>query len=293
MKQPTRLNYNSSAASLLAVAGLMATGVAPIWATPSISADFSTYVLGALNSQNGWAQVGTTNTMNPIQVIAATTTSPVTPQSIKLKGVASASVSYKDLPTAFNPATAVAGTTFYYVIDDFKVIQAYVSSTGAGSGVCALQANIGGTGTSLCRLFVRRYAGSSTNTTTFDLGINPGSTGSAVSYGTTAFANNTLYKIVVGYTANTGTGTDTIKVYVNPAGLNPSSWTPEVTQTLAADAVAMKSFVWQPGSPATGTNELTASRLMVGDTLSELLLPPAAPVSAAATNINPSGFTAN
>jgi autotransporter-associated beta strand protein len=291
MKQPTRLNYNSSAASLLAVAGLMAMGVAPLWATTSISANFTAYTLGGLATQDSWAQVtSATNTVNPIQVIAATSSAP---QSIKVKGVTNAAVAYRDLSPAFNPATAVAGTTFYYVIDDFKVIQAYVSSTGAGSGVCALQANIGGAGTSLCRLFVRRYAGSSTNTTTFDLGINPGSTGSAVSYGTTAFANNTLYKIVVGYTANTGTGTDTIKVYVNPAGLNPSSWTPEVTQTLAADAVAMKSFVWQPGSPATGTNELTASRLMVGDTLSELLLPPAAPVSAAATVINPSGFTAN
>ncbi|MBJ7425198.1 MAG: hypothetical protein JHD23_11990, partial [Akkermansiaceae bacterium] len=157
MKQPTRLNNNSSAASLLAVAGLMAMGVAPIWATTSISANFTAYNLGGLATQDSWAQVtSATNIASPIQVIAATSSAP---QSIKVKGVANAAVAYRDLSPAFNPATAASGTTFYYVIDDFKVIQAYLSSTGTGSGVCALQANVGGTGTSLCRLFVRRYAG--------------------------------------------------------------------------------------------------------------------------------------
>jgi autotransporter-associated beta strand protein len=290
MKQPTRLNYNSSAASLLAVAGLMAMGVAPIWATTSISANFTAYTLGGLATQDSWAQVtSATNTVNPIQVIAATSSAP---QSIKVKGVTNAAVAYRDLSPAFNPVGVTSTAKFYYVIENFRVLQALNSTTGTGSGVCALTTTAGGTGTYLTRLFVRRFQGTTANTTTFDLGLNPA--GAGVVYGATALAINTSYKIVVEYTANPTPTLDVVKVYVDPVGLDATAWTAEISQTIATDPTASaKSFVWTPGAVSNSTvNEFTASRLMVGDTLSELLAP-AAPVSAAATNINPSGFTAN
>ena len=290
MKQPTRLNNNSSAASLLAVAGLMAMGVAPIWATTSISANFTAYTLGGLATQDSWAQVtSATLIVNPIQVIAATSSAP---QSIKVKGVANAAVAYRDLSPVFNPVGVASTSKFYYVIENFRVLQALNSATGTGSGVCALTTTAGGTGTYLSRLYVRRYQGITTNTATFDLGLNPA--GAGVVYGATALAINTSYKIVVEYTANPTPTLDVVKVYVDPVGLDATAWTAEISQTIATDPTASaKSFVWTPGAVSNSTvNEFTASRLMVGDTLSELLAP-AAPVSAAATNINPSGFTAN
>ena len=275
MKQPTRLNNNSSAASLLAVAGLMAMGVAPIWATTSISANFTAYTLGGLATQDSWAQVtSATNIASPIQVIAATSSAP---QSIKVKGVANAAVAYRDLSPVFNPVGVASTAKFYYVIENFRVLQALNSTTGTGSGVCALTTTAGGTGTYLSRLYVRRYQGITTNTATFDLGLNPA--GAGVVYGATALAINTSYKIVVEYTANPTPTLDVVKVYVDPVGLDATAWTAEISQTIATDPTASaKSFVWTPGSTA-GTpptvNEFTASRLMVGDTLSELLAPAA------------------
>ena len=273
MKQPTRLNYNSSAASLLAVAGLMAMGVAPIWATTSISANFTAYNLGGLATQDSWAQVtSATNIASPIQVIAATSSAP---QSIKVKGVASAALAYRDLSPVFNPVGVASTSKFYYVIENFRVLQALNSTTGTGSGVCALTTTAGGTGTNLSRLYVRRYQGLTTNTTTFDLGLNPA--GAGVVYGATALAINTSYKIVVEYTANPTPTLDVVKVYVDPVGLDATAWTAEISQTIATDPTASaKSFVWTPGAVSNSTvNELTASRLMVGDTLSELLAPAA------------------
>jgi len=269
----------------------MAMGVAPIWATTSISANFTAYNVGGLATQDSWAQVtSASNIASPIQVIAATSSAP---QSIKVKSVANAAQAYRDLSPVFNPVGVASTAKFYYVIENFRVLQALNSTTGTGSGVCALTTTAGGTGTYLSRLYVRRYQGITTNTATFDLGLNPA--GAGVVYGATALAINTSYKIVVEYTANPTPTLDVVKVYVDPVGLDATAWTAEISQTIATDPTASaKSFVWTPGAVSNSTqNELTASRLMVGDTLSELLLPPAAPVSAAATVINPSGFTAN
>ena len=155
---------------LLVTSGILALGVSTASAASSFIADYTTFTLGGLATQNSWAQVtSATNTVNPIQVIAAV--SPV-PQSIKVKGVASAALAYRDLPTAFNPVGATSTATFYYVIENFRVLQALNSSTGTGSGVCALTTTLGGTGTYLSRLYVRRFQGSSANTATFDLGMN-------------------------------------------------------------------------------------------------------------------------
>ena len=274
---------------LLVTSGILALGVSTASAASSFIADYTTFTLGGLATQNSWAQVtSVTNTVNPIQVIAAV--SPV-PQSIKVKGVASAALAYRDLPTAFNPVGATSTATFYYVIENFRVLQALNSSTGTGSGVCALTTTLGGTGTYLSRLYVRRFQGSSANTATFDLGMNGGN--SAVTYGTTALNINTSYKIVVEYTANPTGTSDGVKVYVNPVGLNPANWTAEISQTFADPTASMKTFVWTPGAVSNSSvNEFTASKLLLGDTAADVLAP-AAPVSSVGTDIIAGGFTAN
>jgi autotransporter-associated beta strand protein len=276
---------------LLAVAGLLAGGSVSFGAV-AFDADFSTstYTLGTLNTQNSWAQIGTTATASPIQVIAA---SGVVPQSIRVTGVASAAQSYRDLPAPFNSTTVTEATTFYYVLENFKVIAAMNSTTFTGQGFCALTANAGGSGSTAARLHLRRYGGVTANTTTFDLGIS--ATGAAAVYGTTALSVGTLYKIVVAYTANPGTTKDVVKVYVNPIGLDPTSWSHEVTQTATTDPTAsFKSLQITPGAVSNNTKiDLTIGRIIVGDSPSDVLPPPVTPVVSEATGISASGFVAN
>jgi len=289
-----RQNKKTFLSLFLAVAGVLAAGSVS-FAAVAFDADFSTYTLGALNNQNSWAQVGTVNTVNPIQVIAA---SGGVPQSIKLKGVASASISYRDLPTAslFNPYGVTSQTTFYYVIENFRVIQAQNSTSSTGSGVCNFTATTGGTGTYLSRLFVRRFAGLTANTTTFDLGLS--ASGSTAVYGTTALSINTSYKIVVAYIANPTGTSDVVKVYVNPVGQDPTTWTPEVTQSAteptSATTSIFKSFILTPAAVSNSTiNEVTMGRIIFGDSVSDVLSVPPAPISSAATSSSVGGFTAN
>jgi len=258
----------------------------------AFDADFSTYTLGTLNTQNSWAQIGTTATASPIQVIAA---AGAVPQSIKFKGVASASQSYRDLPVAsqFNPVGATSQKTFYYVLENFRVLQALNSTTGTGSGVFAITTTAGGTGTYLSRLFVRRFAGSSLNTTTFDLGLSASGSSTAV-YGSTAFAINTSYKVVVAYVANPTGTSDVVNVYVNPVGQDPATWTPQVTQTLTDPTASMKSFIITPGAVSNSSqNEVTVGRIIVGDSTADVLPPPGAPNVSEAVGISTSGFVAN
>jgi autotransporter-associated beta strand protein len=278
---------------LLAVAGVLAGGSVGFGAV-AFDADFSIYATGLLNTQNSWAQLGA-NTVTPIQVIAA---AGAVPQSIKFKGIANAAQSYRDLPVAsqFNPVGATSQKTFFYVIENFRVLQAYNSSgtPGAGSGVCALTTTVGGTGTYLSRLYVRRYQGASANTSTFDLGLNAGNLG--ITYGASSLTVGTAYKIVVSYTANPSGTLDVGNIYVNPVGQDPTTWTPEISQTIATDPTAsMKSFVLTPGAVGTGPsqNEVTMGRILVGDSTADVLPLPAAPTSSAATAPSTGGFTAN
>ena len=256
----------------------------------AFDADFSTYTLGTLNEQNSWAQIGTTATASPIQVIAA---SGVVPQSIRVTGVASAANSYRNLPAPFNSTTVTEATTFYYVLENFKVIAALNSKTSTGQGFCAFTTTAGGTGSTAARLFLRRFGGVTANTTTFDLGVS--ASGATAVYGTTALAVGTLYKIVVAYTANPGSANDVVKVYVNPVGLDPTAWSHEVTQTATTDPTAsFKSLQITPGAVSNSTKiDLTIGRIIVGDSPSDVLPPPVTPVVSEATGITPSGFTAN
>ena len=273
---------------ILAGLGVMA-GASISFGAVAFDADFSTYTLGTLNGQNSWAQIGTTATASPIQVIAA---SGVVPQSIRVTGVASAANSYRNLPTYFNSTTVTEATTFYYVLENFKVIAALNSSSSTGQGFCAFTATAGGTGSTAARLFLRRFDGVAGNTTTFDLGVS--ASGATAVYGTTALAVGTLYKIVVAYTANPGSANDVVKVYVNPVGLDPTAWSHEVTQTATTDPTAsFKSLQITPGAVSSNTKiDLTIGRIIVGDSPSDVLLP-AAPAVSVATGITPSGFTAN
>ena len=274
---------------LFAMAGLVG-GVSTGFSTVAFDADFSTYTLGTLNTQNSWAQIGTTATASPIQVIAA---SGVVPQSIRVTGVASAAQSYRNLPAPFNSTTVTEATTFCYVLENFKVIAAMNSSTSTGQGFCAFTTTAGGTGSIAARLFLRRFGGVTANTTTFDLGVS--ASGATPVYGTTALAVGTLYKIVVAYTANPGTTKDVVKVYVNPVGLDPTSWSHEVTQTATTDPTAsFKSLQITPGAVSNNTKiDLTIGRIIVGDSPSDVLPPPAAPAVSEATGISATGFTAN
>jgi hypothetical protein len=131
--QTTVRNLRKNYLPLLLALVCMLTKSSMSFGAVAFDADFSTYTLGTLNGQNSWAQIGTAATVNPIQVIAAVSS---VPQSIKFKGVASASQSYRDLPVAsqFNPVGATSQKTFYYVLENFRVLQALNSTTGTGSG---------------------------------------------------------------------------------------------------------------------------------------------------------------
>ena len=276
---------------ILAVLGFIMGGSLSFGAV-AFDADFSTYTLGTLNGQNSWAQIGTTATASPIQVIAA---AGAVPQSIRITGVASAAQSYRDLPTAsrFDPTTGTEAKTFYYVLENFKVIAAMNSSTSTGQGFCAFTATAGGTGATAARLFLRRFGGVTANTTTFDLGIS--TSGATPVYGTTPLTVGSSYKIVVAYTANPGLANDVVKVYVNPVGLDPAAWSHEITQTATTDPIAsFKSLGVTPGAVSNSTKiDLTIGRIIVGDSPSDILPLPAVPTSSAATAPGAGGFTAN
>jgi autotransporter-associated beta strand protein len=268
---------------LLAVAGLLAGG-SEGRATNYAAIDFGIGYTNGTNlvGQNGWGQVGTSNTNQPIQV---------TNNTVSLKGVSTAAQSaYLNLTTPLNVTNTNGTTVFYYVFDNFTVKEAYAGSGATGSGVAGLTSTTNGGGTTYARLYIRKFGGSTT-ATNFDLGIN--SSGTGVAYGTTPLVKNTSYKVVVAYTANS-TGLDQTAVYVNPSGQNPATWTSEVTQTNTADpTTSLKSIVLQQGAVSTGYNQFTSSRIMIGDTTADVLPAPTAPTVSVATGISASGFTAN
>ena len=167
------------------------------------------------------------------------------------------------------------------------------SSTFTGQGFCALTGTVGGASPTSARLFLRRFGGVTANTTTFDLGIS--ASGATAVYGTTPLTVGSSYKIVVAYTANPGLANDVVKVYVNPIGLDPATWSHEVTQTATTDPTAsFKSVQITPGTVSNNTKiDLTIGRIIVGDSPSDVLPLPAAPTVSEATGITTSGFTAN
>jgi autotransporter-associated beta strand protein len=283
MNEPTNKTRQNLLTLILALVGMLAGG-SEGRATNYAAIDFGIGYINGTNlvGQNGWGQVGTSNTNQPIQV---------TNNTVSLKGVSTlAQSAYLNLTTPLDVTNTAATTVFYYVFDNFTVKEAYVSSTGTGSGVAGVTSVTNGGGTTYARLFIRKLGGSA-SATTFDLGIS--SSGGAAVYGTTPLVKNTSYKVVVAYTANSA-GLDQTAVYVNPSGQNPATWTSEVTQTNTTDPTAtLKSIVLQQGAVSTGYNQFTSSRIMIGDTTADVLPAPSAPTVAEASGISASGFTAN
>ena len=268
---------------ILAGLGVMA-GSSEGRATNYAAIDFGIGYTNGTNlvGQNGWGQVGTSNTNQPIQV---------TNNTVSLKGINTlAQSAYLNLTTPLNVTNTNGTTVFYYVFDNFTVKEAYVATGANGSGVAGLTTTTNGGGTTYARLYIRKFGGS-TSATNFDLGIN--SSGAGAVYGTTPLVKNTSYKVVVAYTANSS-GLDKTTVYVNPSGQDPATWTSEVTQTNTTDpTTTLKSIVLQQGAVSTGYNQFTLSRIMIGDTTADVLPPPAAPAVSEATGISASGFVAN
>jgi hypothetical protein len=233
-----------------------------------IDADFSTYALGTLNGQNSWDLIGLTNTTNPIQVVQASVSAggPI-PQSIRITGVASSAASYIDIPSnlRFDPTTVTESTTFYYVLDNFRIREAMNSSSSQGQGVFAITTNLQGVSPQAARLYVRRFGGITSNTTTFDLGIVTSGT-VLPTYGTTALTVGISYKIVVAYTANPGSANDVVRVYVNPIGTDVTTWSHETAQISTADPTAsFKSFQIVPGYISNNTKlDMNVGRILAG-----------------------------
>jgi autotransporter-associated beta strand protein len=268
---------------ILAVLGFMMGGSEGC-ATNYAAIDFGIGYTNGTNlvGQNGWGQVGTSNTNQPIQV---------TNNTVSLKGISTlAQSAYLNLTTPLNVTNTNGTTVFYCVFDNFTVKEAYVASGASGSGVAGLTSTTNGGGTTYARLYIRKFGGSTT-ATNFDLGIN--SSGAGAVYGATPLVKNTPYKVVVAYTANSS-GLDKTTVYVNPSGQDPAAWTSEVTQTNSTDpTTTLKSIVLQQGAVSTGYNQFTSSRIMIGDTTADVLPPPAAPTVSEAVGISTSGFIAN
>ena len=283
MNEPTNKTRQNLLTLILALVGVLAGG-SEGGATNYAAIDFGIGYTNGTNlvGQNGWGQVGTSNTNQPIQV---------TNNTVSLKGISTLAQSvYLNLTTPLNVTNTNGTTVFYYVFDNFTVKEAYAASGANGSGVAGLTSTTNGGGTTYARLYIRKFGGSTT-ATNFDLGIN--SSGAGAVYGTNALVKNTSYKVVVAYTANSS-GFDKTTVYVNPSGQDPGTWTPEVTQTNTTDpTTALKSIVLQQGAVSTGYNQFTSSRIMIGDATADVLPAPSAPTVAEASGISASGFTAN
>jgi hypothetical protein len=127
-------------------------------ATNYAAIDFGIGYINGTNlvGQNGWGQVGTSNTNQPIQV---------TNNTVSLKGVSTlAQSAYLNLTTPLDVTNTAATTVYYYVFDNFTVKEAYVSSTGTGSGVAGVTSVTNGGGTTYARLFIRKLGGSASAT---------------------------------------------------------------------------------------------------------------------------------
>ncbi|NDB95293.1 MAG: hypothetical protein EBZ78_03915 [Verrucomicrobia bacterium] len=261
------------------------TGGSEGWATLYATYDFSSgYTNGNLVGQNSWTQVGTGST-GPIQVtnglvrLKQTTTNAVT------GGVQNAYQVITTLPVS----GVTTNTTYYYVLEKLNVLSAYINSGGtSGSGIATLCSNNAATG-SFARLYIKRT--DLTNTGTYVYGLQVGT--NAAVYGTNSFAIGSTNKIVVTYDVLTS-GTDSSSLFINPIGINRSNWTNELTVSLSGPRpTSFQSFSLQQGAQSTGTNNATLSRVLIGDSVADVLPLPNAPASSAATSPGAGGFTAN
>jgi len=248
---------------LLAMAGVL-TGGSEGWATLYATYDFSSgYTNGNLVGQNSWLQVGTGST-GPIQVTNGVVKLKQTVTNTTTGGVQSAYVTTSILPVS----SVTSNTSYYYVLDKLNVLSAYINSGGtSGSGIATLCSNNTASG-SFARLYIKRT--DLTNTSTYVYGLQVGT--NAAVYGTNSFTIGSTNKIVVTYDALTS-GTDSSSLFVNPIGTNRSSWTNELTVSLSGPRPSsFQSFSLQQGAQSTGTNQATMSRILIGDSVADVII---------------------
>ena len=245
------------------MAGVL-TGGSEGWATLYATYDFSSgYTNGNLVGQNSWLQVGTGST-GPIQVTNGVVKLKQTVTNTTTGGVQSAYVTTSILPVS----SVTSNTSYYYVLDKLNVLSAYINSGGtSGSGIATLCSNNTASG-SFARLYIKRT--DLTNTSTYVYGLQVGT--NAAVYGTNSFTIGSTNKIVVTYDALTS-GTDSSSLFVNPIGTNRSSWTNELTVSLSGPRPSsFQSFSLQQGAQSTGTNQATMSRILIGDSVADVII---------------------
>jgi hypothetical protein len=239
--------------------GGLVTGVSEGRATNYATINFAAgYTNGNLVGQNGWGQVGTSNTNQPIQI---------TNGVVSIKGANTLPQSaYINFTSSLGVINNTEAKTYYYILQNFVVKDAYLTTNAlTGSGVAAFSTITNGNGSNFARLFIRR-AGAVLTSTNYNLGIS--SSGQTAVYGSTALIKDTSYNVVVAYTAKAGELGESA-VFVNPVGQNPGSWVPVVSQTNTNQpSYNFKSFVLQQGfvGSANAKNYLTAGRILIGDT---------------------------
>jgi len=245
------------------------------------------YINGNLVGQNSWAQVGST-TNGPILVtngVVRLKQSAANGTDATKNGGQSAYQVITNLPVS----SVTQDTVYYYVLEKHVVQSAYINSGGtSGNGIATFCTNNAASG-SYARLYLKRA--SLSDTTNFVYGLQVGTT---TTYGTTSFPLGNTNKVVVAYDARISGGTDSASLYVNPTGTNRANWTAELTVNIGgADPTSFQSFSLQQGAYSTGTNQSTVSRILIGDTVADVLPVPAAPTAQPATAVQPSGFIAN
>ncbi|MEY4300427.1 MAG: hypothetical protein RIR25_1663, partial [Verrucomicrobiota bacterium] len=276
-------SLRGASARLLALASVLLAlfGTETSKATNYATYDFGStnYINGNLVGQNSWAQVGST-TNGPLLV---------TNGVVRLKQSSGSGQSAYQVITNLPVSSVTQDTVYYYVLEKHVVQSAYINSGGtSGNGIATFCTNNAASG-SYARLYLKRA--SLSDTTNFVYGLQVGTT---TTYGTTSFPLGNTNKVVVAYDAKTSGVTDSASLYVNPTGTNRANWTAELTVNIGgADPTSFQSFSLQQGAYSTGTNQSTVSRILIGDTVADVLPVPAAPTAQPATAVQPSGFIAN
>lgn len=174
----------------------------------------------------------------------------------------------RDLSTA-----QTAGTTFYSLLLNVSdlTLNSNPSTTGGYCfGFISTGTSFGGT------LWIKKAS-----ETTFNIGVNARTTGTATVFGTTAYNINETHLIVVSYTLNAAAGDDVAKLWVNPSNLGAATAPTEtatMTNTGGTDLASVSKILIRQGS-ATDTAEIQLDEIRVGTSWAEVTPPATAGLS--------------
>lgn len=231
------------------VAGAIAAGVLPagqVDAAVLYSSSFNppTYTSGALVSQDGWNQTGTTAT-NPVQVNVAGSNGSV------VLGPTGQDVNH-------GLSTSITSGSVYYGAD------INLSAVQTGDYFLHFAASTTDTSTFVGRLFAQAATGG------YVLGLTTGS--GTPTYGTTVIPLNTTVRVIARYDLVPGTGNDTGALFVNPTGTTEG--TPyAVATTVGTDATTIGSINFRQGGTSSSPS-LTIDNLSVATTYAEVVPEP-------------------